>query len=190
MKKFFYLHVVSLFVLFLGCSTKNPVPSVDSAINLGCLFDNRKYCGWSTSISRNGQYFLTYTGEDTITAVIGRDYNDTLSLGVYPKGRYDSAYHVAYSLYKELTSMASALYSNLDYYVNPADTNGHFRFARMDFYNKNHDTNITLFQIDSACFSEHDMANRYKLKSIAKDWYTRERRQTDSYDNRINEREQ
>ena len=48
MKKFFYLHVVSLFVLFLGCSTKNPVPSVDSAINLGCLFDNRKYCGWST----------------------------------------------------------------------------------------------------------------------------------------------
>ena len=86
MKKFFYLHVVSLFVLFLGCSTKNPVPSVDSAINPGCLFDNRKYCGWRTSISRNGQYFLTYTGEDTITAVIGRDYNDThLALGYIRK---------------------------------------------------------------------------------------------------------
>lgn len=174
-KMFFYLYVVGLFGMFWGCSTKTPLPSVDAVINQGCLFDNRKYCGWSTSISRNGQYFLTYMGEDTITALIGKDYNDTLRLGVYPQGRYDSAYHVAYSLYKELTSMADVLYSNLDYYANPADTNGHFRFARMDFYNKDYDTNITLFQIDSACFVEYDMANRYNMKSVAKDWYTYDR---------------
>ncbi len=174
-KKLLYIYMAGLFLMMLGCSTKSPVPSVEAVTNQGCLFDNRKYCGWRTSISRNGQYFLTYTGEDTIIAVIGRDYNDTLSLGVYPKGRYDSAYHVAYSLYKELTSMAAALHSDFDYYVNPADTNGHFRFARIDFYNKDYDTNITLFQIDSAYFIEHDMANRFNMKSVAKDWYTYDR---------------
>lgn len=175
MKKFFYLYLLGIFVMFWGCSTKNPIPSVDAVINQGCLFDNRNYCGWSTSISRNGQYFLTYDGKDRITAVIGRDCNDTFSLEVYPQGRFDSAYHVAYPLYKKLTSMAAALYSNLDYYANSADTNSHFRFARMDFYNKDYDTNITLFQIDSAYFSEHDMANRFNLKSFARDWYTFDR---------------
>lgn len=145
---------------------------MEAVINQNCLFDNREYCGWRTSISRNGRYFLTYIGEDTIVASFGNDCKDTLSLGVYPQGRYDSAYHVAYSLYKELTSMAAALYSVFDYYTNPADTNGHFRFARIDFYNKDYDTNITLFQIDSACFLKHDMANRFNLRSVAKDWYT------------------
>lgn len=170
-KKFYYLHVVGLFVLFWGCSTNNLAPSVETVINQGCLFDNRKYCGWSTSISRNGQYFLTYMGEDTITALIDKDNNDTLRLGVYPQGRYDSAYHVAYSLYKKLTSMADVLYSDLDHYANPADTNGHFRFARMDFYNRDYDTTITLFQMDSANIAYHNI----KLKSIAKDWYTYDR---------------
>ncbi|MBP5536535.1 MAG: hypothetical protein J6X62_07070 [Bacteroidales bacterium] len=176
-KRFFYLHVVSLFMIFWGCSTKNPAPSLEAVTNKGCLFDNRQYCGWSISVSRNDRYFLTYMGEDTIVAIIGKDRDDTLSLGVYPRGRYDSSYHVAYSLYKKLTSIADALYSDLDYYANPGDTNGHFRFARMDFYNKDYDTNITLFQIDSACFSKHDI----KLKSVTKDWYTFDRQVDNSY---------
>ena len=172
-RKFFYLPVVGFFVMVLGCTTAPP--SVDAVINQGCLFDNSNYCGWRISISRNDLYFLTYMGEDTITAVIGKDCDDTLRLGVYPQGRYDSAYHVVSSLYKKLTSMADVLYSELDYYDNYADSNGHFREARIDFYNKDYDTNITLFQIDSACFLEHDMATRYNMKSIAKDWYTFDR---------------
>ena len=180
-KGFFYLHVVILFVVFLSCSTKKPVPSLEAAINQGCLFDNRKYCGWHSSATRNGQYFLTYWGKDTIVTLINKDCDDTIILTVYPKGRYDSVYHVAYSLWKELTSMAAALHSDFDFYANAPDTNGHFRYARMDFYNKDCDTNVTLFQIESAIFVEYDMANRYKLKSVAKDWYTydRHRREVD-----------
>ena len=174
-KNLLYRYVAGLFLMMLGCSTKSPEPSVEAVISQGCLFDNRSYCGWCSSVTRNGQYFLTNTGEDTLTAVIGWDGKDTFRLGVYPHGRYDSAYHVAYSLYKNLTSMAAALHSDFDFYANAPDTNGHFRYARMDFYNKDCDTNITLFQIDSAIFVEYDMANRYKLKSVAKDWYTYER---------------
>lgn len=170
-KKLLYIYVAGLILMMLGCSP-SPVPSVDAVINQGCLFDNSKYCGWRIFI-REDHFWIRCYGVDTITGIIDRDYDDTIILKVYPKGQYDSVYHVAYSLWKNLTSMAAALYSDFDYYANYPDTNGHFRFARMDFYNKDYDTIITLFQIDSAIFVEHDMANRFNLKSLAKDWYTR-----------------
>lgn len=157
--------------MMLGCSTKSPVPSVEAVINQGCLFDNSKYCGWRIFIRRDDYWFRCY-GVDTITGIIERDFDDTIILKIYPKDRYDSVYHVAFSLRKELTSMAAALHSDFDYYVSYSDTNGHFRLARMDFYNRDYDTIITLFQIDSAEFVEHDIANRFNMKSVAKDWYT------------------
>ena len=174
-KKLLYIYVPGLILMMLGCSTKSPVPSVEAVINQGCLFDNSKYCGWRVFI-REDHYWIRCYGVDTITGIIDRDCDGTVILKVYPKGRYDSVYHVAYSLWKELTSMAAALHSDFGYYANYPDTNGHFTDARMDFFNKDYDTNITLFQIDSAYFIEHDMANRFKLKSVAKDWYTFDRR--------------
>ena len=185
-KKILYLYLIGAFVVVIIClMKKQPIPSVESIVNSGCLIDNRKYCGWNIFI-RDDTYLLVYNGTDTFACGIDKGCDDIL----YPHGQYDSMYHVAYSLYKDLSLMATALNSEIDGYATSGDSCGHLLFARMDFYNKCYDTNITLFQIDSACFSEHDMANRFKLKSIAKDWYTRERRQTDSYDNRINDREQ
>lgn len=173
-KKLLYIYMAGLFLMMLGCSTKSPVPSVEAVTNQGCLFENSKYLGWSIFI-REDYYWIRCNEVDTITGIIDRDCDDTIILKVYPQGRYDSVYQVVSSLRKELTSMATALYSDFNYYSNPVDTNGHFRFARMDFYNKDYDTNITLFQIDSAYFIEHDMANRFNMKSVAKDWYTYDR---------------
>lgn len=179
------LYMAVLFVMVLGCTTKKPVPSVDAVINQGCLFDNSKYCGWM--ISTYGRYrdedsyfirhyydSLTTTGittTGTTTGIIDRKCNDTLILIVYPEGRYDSIYNVAYSLYKKLSLIAEALNSDLVFYY-CTDSLQHFKQARMDFYNKDYDTNITLFQIDSALNANHNLANRHNFKSIAKDWYT------------------
>lgn len=71
--------------------------------------------------------------------------------------------------------MAAALYSDFDYYANYPDTNGQFRGARMDFYNKDYDTNISLFQINPAYFEEYDISYRFNMKFVAKDWYTYDR---------------
>lgn len=173
------LYMAVLFVMVLGCTTKKPVPSVDAVINQGCLFDNSKYCGWmiSSRYRDEDSYFIRHyydsltTPVITTTGIIDRKCNDTLILIVYPEGRYDSIYNVAYSLYKKLSLIAEALNSDLVfYYCN--DSLQHFKQARMDFYNKDYDTNITLFQIDSALNANHNLANRYNFKSIAKDWYT------------------
>ncbi len=165
--------MIVLFVMVLGCSPQKPEPSVDALIKSGCLIDNRKYCGWLVFI-REDKYCLI--GADSITGFIKKDCDDTLELGLWPRGHYDSSYHVVYSLYKELTAMADLLNAKIDFYYNNVnfyiDSCEPLLFARMDFYNKDYDTNITLFQIDSALIAYRDLANRYGLKKVAKDWYT------------------
>lgn len=171
--KFIYPQMIVLFVMVLGCSPQKPEPSVDALIKSGCLIDNRKYCGWLVFI-REDKYCLI--GADSITGFIKKDCDDTLELGLWPRGHYDSSYHVVYSLYKELTAMADVLNAKIDFYYNNVnfynDSCEPLLFARMDFYNEDYDTNITLFQIDSALVDYRVLANRHKLKSIAKDWYT------------------
>ena len=170
-KKFLYLYVVVLFMMVLGCSPQKPEPSVDALIKSGCLIDNRKYCGWHVFIREDIYYLIA----DSITGIIKINSDDTIKFRIFPQGHYDSSYHVVYSLYKDLTAMAEALNSDLIYYNNYLSINDsfpHLMHARMDFYNKDYDTNITLFQIDSALVAYRDLANRHKLKSIAKDWYT------------------
>lgn len=84
-KRFFCLHVVILFVVFLSCSTKKPVPSLEAVINQGCLFDNSKYCGWRIFI-REDHFWIRCYGVDTITGIIDRDRDDTIILKVLVGG--------------------------------------------------------------------------------------------------------
>ena len=107
--------MIVLFVMVLGCSPQKPEPSVDALIKSGCLIDNRKYCGWLVFI-REDKYCLI--GADSITGFIKKDCDDTLELGLWPRGHYDSSYHVVYSLYKELTEMADVLNAKIDFYYN------------------------------------------------------------------------
>ncbi len=168
-KKSYYLYLYGLLIVVCSCSPKKqPLPSVESVINSDCLIDNRKYCGWNITIREN-KYILVNTELDSIIGYIDSKYGDNLILTLYPPTRYDSSYKIACSLFKDLSTMADVLNSNIEYYYN-RDSCGHFMFARMDFHNNDYDTIFTLFQIDSILFNRH-IVNWANMEPIARDWY-------------------